>query len=489
MAELSSSFAEPAYITRLALKVAPFSEHSSEALYYSGGQLEHRFNLILHLIRASDKIACITAEHGLGKTSLLQQLLSRSGDDLRLAKVNVNTQQDSETILMSCLQDLGLSQTDIDSTLSHEENFKARLKQLKKLNIKAILIIDDAHKLNADLWNQIAKWLTWQNEDQYLLQAVITSVEPLAFDESLQSRIQHTDIPALNSDEVGQYLSERLTKAGYIGETLFTDKELKKIFNRTRGNPAYINKQAHQRLLGQKASFVELPNIGYFFNLRWLGALMFLLIFTSMLAYQDEINALFISEKSTETQNAVTVLSHNSEEIKTINIESEQIRSHQQAIRDELVELVEQIPTVAVVDKNIASQIDVQQVEEMLLVSDRLVEQEESLNPNQAEVPIYSDLKTEAWVLEQQGTDYTFQLMGSWEKQEVYDFIDKYALNNDVAMFQSLRNGRTWYALVYGVYESKDTALAASKRWPAPLNTLPSWLRRFDSVQKQIKGN
>jgi DamX protein len=209
----------------------------------------------------------------------------------------------------------------------------------------------------------------------------------------------------------------------------------------------------------------------------------------SMLAYQDEINALFISEKSTETQNAVTVLSHNSEEIKTINIESEQIRSHQQAIRDELVELVEQIPTVAVVDKNIASQIDVQQVEEMLLVSDRLVEQEASLNPNQAEVPIYSDLKTEAWVLEQQGTDYTFQLMGSWEKQEVYDFIDKYALNNDVAMFQSLRNGRTWYALVYGVYESKDTALAASKRWPAPLNTLPSWLRRFDSVQKQIKGN
>ncbi len=67
------------------------------------------------------------------------------------------------------------------------------------------------------------------------------------------------------------------------------------------------------------------------------------------------------------------------------------------------------------------------------------------------------------------------------------DFIDKYELSGDVAIFKSKRNGRTWYALIYGVFESKDIALRASSTWPATVKTLPKWLRGFDSVQQQLQ--
>ena len=102
-------------------------------------------------------------------------------------------------------------------------------------------------------------------------------------------------------------------------------------------------------------------------------------------------------------------------------------------------------------------------------------------------VELSASVHQKQWILQQSATDYTFQLMGSWDKQEVADFIDKYALVGDVAEFESMRNGRVWYALIYGVYDNKKAALNASSTWPAPMNTLPSWLRRFDSVQQQIK--
>lgn len=106
-----------------------------------------------------------------------------------------------------------------------------------------------------------------------------------------------------------------------------------------------------------------------------------------------------------------------------------------------------------------------------------------SLNPPPPLVEGYG----KQWILQQRAEHYTFQLMGSWETQEVDEFIGKHALSGDYARFSSLRDGKPWHVLVYGVYPSKNAALKASNQWPAPMNTLPTWLRRFDSVQKQIK--
>ena len=92
------------------------------------------------------------------------------------------------------------------------------------------------------------------------------------------------------------------------------------------------------------------------------------------------------------------------------------------------------------------------------------------------------------WVMQQIASHYTFQLMGSWDREEIYAFIEQYALVGNVAVFESMRNGRIWHVLIYGSFANKKAALKASNEWPAPLNTLPSWLRRLDSVQKQIKN-
>lgn len=95
-------------------------------------------------------------------------------------------------------------------------------------------------------------------------------------------------------------------------------------------------------------------------------------------------------------------------------------------------------------------------------------------------------LRDKEWVLKQSATAFTFQLMGTWDRAEVDTFVKKYALTGNVAVFDSMRDGKVWYSLIYGVYPSKDVAMRSSKQWAAPLSGLSPWLRRYDGVQKQI---
>ncbi len=181
-----------------------------------------------------------------------------------------------------------------------------------------------------------------------------------------------------------------------------------------------------------------------------------------VLASQDEIEL-------TE-QNVIDI---EEPELVTVIVDNDEVKDNELAQREELAALLSDIPEPEVLEQSMDqfTQADTELLEPM----SEIIE------------PITEDHQQD-WVMQQDGSHYTFQLMGSWEKQEVHDFIDKYALAGDVAMFESMRNGRIWYALTYGVFENKQSALDASNKWPAPLNTLPSWLRRFDSVQKQIKN-
>ena len=177
------------------------------------------------------------------------------------------------------------------------------------------------------------------------------------------------------------------------------------------------------------------------------------------------------------------------DKLATVVVDEDLVTSSDQAERAELLALVDELSVSQPVEINAPNEVPADETSAVEKASE--VEEKPELDSK----PELEDMSTEIesvdehqqdWIMQQQGTDYTFQLMGSWEHQDVSKFIEKYALTGDVAEFESLRNGRVWYALIYGVYDSKQAALEASNVWPAPLNTLPSWLRRFDSIQKQL---
>lgn len=482
MSSITNSAAEPSYLTRLALSAAPFNNTIQADSFFHGEQIEQRLNLLFHLLRASDKVPCVVGVEGGGKSTLLTQLQHDAGDELRIVRVNADSSLTATNLMMSCLQAFGIDESEIAQTSNYQVVLKNRLQRLCNLNIRPILLLDNADQVSPDVISIIVESLSWESEDGFLLQAVLTARSVMPEWAKLHGRSQRVDLPTLTEQELPLYLMHRLVAVGYLGEPVFSDKDIKQFYRHSAGSPARVNQLAHQKLLGIGPkqyrftfSFLDLRGL-----LKWLGVVLLAISLLLLLVFQQQINALFSdSGEALTSQPEILSYSEVDEQLATVVIGEDKLTSSEQAEREELTSLIatlsEESGPVNAASKELAEPIE----------SAPLIELVEDTPQSVVPVPL---INKEEWIQQQKGSDYTFQLMGSWDHDEVIEFIDKYALSDDTAEFQSLRNGRVWYALIYGVYTDKKSALKASKKWPAPLNTLPSWLRRFDSVQKQIKG-
>jgi DamX protein len=450
MSEVAS--AAPSYLTRLALKGMPFNEAVDANLYYNGPHVEQSLNLSLHLASSSDKVALIQADSGVGKTCLLSQFLARSNDNLKVTLIQGQFSPDIKIVLFQCLRDFGVDEYDIRSSDEHLELLKLRVSQLRQLDVRPVMLIDDADKLHEDVFNQIMSWLNWTHDNVFSVQAVICCKQPVSGLEKIKVRLQNVDLLPLAEQEIEAYLTTRLQQVGYQGAPVFTKKQVNGFFKKSKGNPGLLNKLAHQSLLGVNPSLKSVarpkPKVNTKLLFKGIGGSLLVIIVILLLVFQNKINALF--EQPEESQIEIV-----DAEPELAIVDADPVVSQDQYSRNELVELVSEL--------------------------------EESSTPKQ--IQMQTELNGEGWVFQQKGTDYTYQLMGSWEKQELTDFIEKYALEGNVAAFESMRNGRTWHVLIYGVYGSKQAAIKASQAWPAPLNSQPSWLRRFDSIKAQIKDD
>jgi len=455
MSELAS--AAPNYVTRLALKAMPFSEAVDASIFYNAPHVEQSLNLALHLASSSDKVAVISTEAGIGKTCLLAQFVAKSEDNLKVTLIQGKYAPDLNTVLFQCLRDFGVDEYDIRTGDDHQTMLQTRVAQLRQLDVRPVLLIDDADKLAPEVLSFLLSWLKLQQEGHYLMQAVICISQALSGLDAIQERVQKVDLLALTEQEIEPYLTARLSQVGYSGDALFSKKQLKQFFKQSKGNPALLNKLAHQTLLGVKPKLkARKPLLPANLNLAALlkGGIgsVIAIVLIALLLFQEQINGLF--EPSLAEEETLEVI-EDEPELATVTVDDDEIVSQDQFGRNELVDLVSEL------------------------------EQTVDAVPSTTSI---AELKDKSWILSQKSSAYTFQLMGSWEQQEVLDFVEKYALQGDVAMFESSRNGKVWHVLVYGVYANKQEAIEASQTWAAPMNTLPTWLRRFESVQTQING-
>ena len=93
-------------------------------------------------------------------------------------------------------------------------------------------------------------------------------------------------------------------------------------------------------------------------------------------------------------------------------------------------------------------------------------------------------LKATQWIGSQTPRSYTIQVNASSDKASVELFLAQSELPEPNAIFPFERNGKTWYALVHGVYSSSNRAEAAIKQLPKPAQFHSPWVRRFGKLQE-----
>ena len=98
-------------------------------------------------------------------------------------------------------------------------------------------------------------------------------------------------------------------------------------------------------------------------------------------------------------------------------------------------------------------------------------------------------IHSEKWLLSQESSRYTIQIMGARDDALLFEFVNRNQLleQNEIAYYQTTFKGRPWFQLLYGIYPSKRDAQSAAEAFPPEIRKSSPWIRRLSGVQKAIR--
>jgi general secretion pathway protein A len=215
-------------------------------LYFSPAHREALASLFYGIETGRGFLALI-AQPGMGKTTLLFQLLERlKGSDDHTAFL-FQTQCDSRELLRSVLDALGLCSLGHDFVLMHAQ-LNEFLFRDALAGRRVVLVIDEAQNLSDSALETVRLLSDFEAPNRKLLQIVLAGHPELAQRLScpglgqLRQRIAVLkSLAPLPASEVVRYIYHRLQAANYNGPELFTSAALALIAERSQGIPRNIN--------------------------------------------------------------------------------------------------------------------------------------------------------------------------------------------------------------------------------------------------------
>jgi type II secretory pathway predicted ATPase ExeA len=214
-------------------------------LYFSPGHREALASLF-YGIETGRGFLSLVAEPGMGKTTLLFQLLKRWKGYVHSAFL-FQTQCDSRELLRYLMEDLGLDSQDRDIVRMHADLNDFLFRETKS-GKRVVLFIDEAQNLADEVLETVRLLSDFEAPDRKLLQIV------LAGQPGLEQRLSRPGLTQLGQRiavrarldslppaEVVRYVNHRVKMGGYQGPELFTPEASALIAERSRGIPRLIN--------------------------------------------------------------------------------------------------------------------------------------------------------------------------------------------------------------------------------------------------------
>jgi general secretion pathway protein A len=253
------------YEQRFGLKRRPFPPTPDTGFYYPSTLHESTLAALGRGLAEDESFVLLTGDAGTGKTLLGFLLLERLQDKVASAFLANSHFADRAALLQAILYDLGLPFDE-----GSEQSLRLRLTdQLLKscaADRRTILIVDEAHHLNADLLEEMRLLANLEAGGGKALQVVLLAHPSLSRTlrqpglESLHQRIAvRSTLGALEVEEAYDYLLHHLRLAGGKPEKIFDETALEAIARGAHGVPRRLNQAAHQAMV--LANEGELPNV------------------------------------------------------------------------------------------------------------------------------------------------------------------------------------------------------------------------------------
>jgi general secretion pathway protein A len=208
-----------------------------------------------HALLRAEGFIVVTGQPGMGKTTLINDLLQGlNTDQVRVASL-VSTQLAADDLLRMVAYTFDLNPEGMDKAtiLNRVTRF---LEQQHQSGRRALLIVDEAQDLNADALEELRLLTNIQVTGNQLLQIFLVGQKELravvsspSLEQLHQRVIAATYLEPLGVTETTEYIKHRLRRVGWKGDPLISNQAYSMIHQFSRGIPRQINQICSRLLL------------------------------------------------------------------------------------------------------------------------------------------------------------------------------------------------------------------------------------------------
>lgn len=236
------------------LREQPFGVTPDPAYLYLSRTHAEALAALLCGIKTDRGFMALIAEPGMGKTTLLYQVMETIRDSARTAFI-FQSQCDSREFFCYLLNELGVDSVGMDLVSMHKKLNEILFSEMLA-GRRFVVIVDEAQNLSGSVLETIRLLSDFETTHAKLLEIVLAGQPPLAEKleqpglSQLRQRISIlSHLEPLTVDETAFYIEHRLRVAGYTGDPLFAPDALASIAEQSRGIPREINNICFQALL------------------------------------------------------------------------------------------------------------------------------------------------------------------------------------------------------------------------------------------------
>ena len=232
----------------------PFSASPARHPYYISASLTQRLDLLQHLVEYSHQPILVLGEPGAGKTRMLDELMQRAEENWRAAVVDAGHTRTETEVLSVLAAAYGVLIEGADG----REQFaalEAQLQAYTRAMLIPVLLLDNAQLLTDAALTRLLDLMQAGEADDSGLRVVMfcepaagVHINSLVLARHAQGITHSIDIPALNDEQIDEYLALYLTQVEGGEEIHFNDDEFELICRGSAGLPGQINRVAAQLL-------------------------------------------------------------------------------------------------------------------------------------------------------------------------------------------------------------------------------------------------
>ena len=508
-----------AYLNQLNLNFDPFEPGTLSRDFFVGGNRQLLLDQLLELSLYGSAIVSVTGCLGSGKTTLAQALENSYSEEAVCIRIAASLFMNQAQFLEQLVIQLDLN----PSVCANDESTLREICQLAtQLDLEArtiIVIIDDAHELSSEVLEVIS--LLLQTAPESSIRALLLGEPQLGnllhntLLLSNESNAVELELDGFGVEETAEYIEFKLTTAGYEGGMPINGDDLGSIQNNSNGMPGTINalitdilaNMAYENVLDPMAvEKIASPPLHYWAAAAALVVLLFgcLMFWESPTQVEFAVASYGIFAGEPDQQVAVVAESPLSDpqlsassslEVEALQTEAPEIVTRQ-AASESYSELAVNSGIGLVEQQSLpAENVNVQMlVEEIVAETSQSSTTQIASSVSLATAPVSTvtndgpTLRSfERVLLNYPVSHYIVQVLGSRSETNVQNFLDQEVIVGTKGYFETRYQDKPWFVVVFGNFNTRDTASAAIDQLPASLQERNPWVRSLSGIQEEIR--